>query len=195
MSSEREAVKKRKTLETEVEVQINLDGSGNNQIDSKINFFDHMLDQLSKHGGFDLKIKAEGDLEIDEHHTVEDIGITLGEAFNEALGDKKGIARFADSHTPLDETLVRTAVDISGRSYLYTDFDFSREVVGDFPSELVWEFLKSFVNHAEITLHIDLIRGDNCHHQIEAVFKSLALTLKKAVEIVSDRMPSTKGKL
>lgn len=195
MSSERRAAKKRKTFETEVEVKLNLDGSGSSRIDTKINFFNHMLNQLSKHGGFDLEIKAKGDLEIDEHHTVEDVGITLGKAFNEALGDKKGIRRFADSHTPLDETLVRTAVDISGRSYLYTDFDFKREIVGDFSSELVWEFLKSFVNHAQITLHIDLIRGANCHHQIEAIFKSLALTLKKAVEVVSDKMPSTKGQL
>ncbi len=195
MSKERKAVKKRATNETEVEVELNLDGEGKGDIDSGLKFFDHMLAQLAKHGGFDLMVKAEGDLEIDEHHTVEDVGITLGQAFNQALGDKKGIARFADSHTPLDETLVRTAVDISGRSYLYADFDFSREMVGDFPSELVWEFLKSFVNHAKITLHMDLIRGDNCHHQIEAAFKSLAVTLKKAVEVVSDRMPSTKGKL
>ena len=195
MSKERRAVKKRETYETKIEVEINLDGKGEGDIDSGLKFFDHMLAQLAKHGGFDLMVKADGDLEIDEHHTVEDIGITIGQAFNEAIGDKQGIARFADSHTPLDETLVRTVVDISGRPYLYADFNFSREMVGDFPSELVWEFLKSFVNNAKITLHMDLIRGTNCHHQIEAAFKSLAVTLKRAVEVVSDRMPSTKGKL
>ena len=195
MSEERKSIKKRETFETKVKVELNLDGDGNRDIDSGIKFFDHMLDQLAKHSGFDLKIKADGDLEIDEHHTVEDIGITLGKAFNEALGNKKGIARFADSVIPLDETLVRTAVDISGRPFLHNNLEFSRSMVGDFPSELVDEFLKSFTNHAMITMHIDLIRGENCHHQIEAVFKSLAVTLKKAVEIVSDRMPSTKGKI
>jgi len=195
MSEERRAVKERETFETSVKVELNLDGEGKADIDSGIKFFDHMLDQLAKHSGFDLVVQADGDLEIDEHHTVEDIGITLGQAFNEALGDKKGIARFADSTVPLDETLVRTAIDISGRPYLYNDFDFSRDMVGDFPSELVYEFFKSFVNYAKITLHTEIIRGDNCHHQIEAVFKCLAVTLRKAVKVVSDRMPSTKGKL
>ncbi len=195
MSEKRVASKKRETYETEVEVTINLDGDGSGQIDSGIKFFDHMLNQLAKHSGFDLTIKAQGDLEIDEHHTVEDIGITLGDAFLSALGDKKGIKRFANNLAPLDETLVRTALDISGRPYLYSDLNLTRAMVGDFPAELTEEFLKSFTNHAKITLHVDILRGNNCHHQIEAVFKSLALALKESTEIVSDKMPSTKGML
>jgi imidazoleglycerol-phosphate dehydratase len=173
VSEKRVASKKRETYETEVEVTINLDGDGSGQIDSGIKFFDHMLNQLAKHSGFDLTIKAQGDLEIDQHHTVEDIGITLGDAFLSALGDKKGIKRFANNLAPLDETLVRTALDISGRPYLYIDLKLTRAMVGDFPAELTEEFLKSFVNHAKITLHVDILRGDNCHHQIEAVFKSI----------------------
>jgi imidazoleglycerol-phosphate dehydratase len=195
VSEKRVATKKRETFETKVEVTIDLDGDGNANIDSGIKFFDHMLNQLAKHSGFDLTIKAQGDLEIDEHHTVEDIGITLGDAFLSALGDKKGIKRFANNLAPLDETLVRTALDISGRPYLFTDLNLTREMVGDFPSELTEEFLKSFVNHAKVTLHLDILRGENCHHQIEAVFKSLALALKESTEVVSDKMPSTKGML
>lgn len=195
MSENRKAVKKRETYETSVKVELNLDGKGKGNIDSGLKFFDHMLAQLTKHSGFDLVVEADGDLEIDEHHTVEDIGITLGDAFVEALGDKKGIARFANKLTPLDETLVRTVVDISGRPFLHSGLEFSREMVGDLPAEMVEEFLRAFTNHAGLTLHIDLIRGDNCHHQIEAVFKSLALVLKDAVEVVSDKMPSTKGKI
>lgn len=195
MSKKRKAVKKRETYETSVKIELDLDGDGKGSIDSGIKFFDHMLAQLTKHSGFDLIVEADGDLEIDEHHTVEDIGITLGDAFVEALGDKKGIARFANNLTPLDETLIRTVVDISGRPFLHFDLDFSREMVGDLPAEMVEEFLRAFTNHAGLTLHIDLIRGDNCHHQIEAVFKSLALVLKDAVEVVSDKMPSTKGKI
>lgn len=195
MSKNRKAVKKRETYETSVKVELDLDGEGKGSIDSGLKFFDHMLAQLTKHSGFDLVVEADGDLEIDEHHTVEDIGITLGDAFVEALGDKKGIARFANNLTPLDETLVRTVVDISGRPFLHSGLEFSREMVGDLPAEMVEEFLRAFTNHAGLTLHIDLIRGDNCHHQIEAVFKSLALVLKDAVEVVSDKMPSTKGKI
>lgn len=195
MSEKRKAVKKRETYETSVKIELDLDGEGKGSIDSGLKFFDHMLAQLTKHSGFNLVVEADGDLEIDEHHTVEDIGITLGDAFVEALGDKKGIARFANNLTPLDETLVRTVVDISGRPFLHSSLKFSREMVGDLPAEMVEEFLRAFTNHAGLTLHIDLIRGDNCHHQIEAVFKSLALVLKDAVEVVSDKMPSTKGKI
>ncbi len=195
MSKERKALQLRNTRETEIKVKLNIEGTGTVKADSGIKFFDHMLAQLAQHAGFDLLIEAEGDLEIDQHHTVEDIGITLGQAFLKALGDKKGISRFADCSVPLDESLVKTSVDISGRPYLYTDLDFSREMVGDFPSELVEEFLRAFSSHAKITLHIELIRGENCHHQIEAVFKSLARALKDAVSIVSEEMPSTKGKL
>ncbi len=195
MSENRKAVKKRETYETSVKIELDLDGEGQGNIDSGIKFFDHMLAQLTKHSGFDLVVEANGDLEIDEHHTVEDIGITLGDAFVEALGEKKGIARFANNLTPLDETLIRTAVDISGRPFLHSGLEFSREMVGGLPAEMVEEFLRAFTNHAGLTLHIDLIRGDNCHHQIEAVFKSLALVLRDAVEVVSDKMPSTKGKI
>lgn len=195
MGKKRKASYSRKTNETEVKVELDLDGNGSTEIDTKIKFFDHMLEQLGKHSGFDLKVKANGDLEIDDHHTVEDIGITLGESFNQALGDKKGIVRFADTTIPLDESLVRIAIDISGRPYLYSNLKFNREMVGDLSTETVNEFLRGFVNHARLTLHLDLIRGDNAHHQVEAVFKGLALVLKKAVKLESDRMPSTKGML
>ncbi|MGM0603479.1 MAG: imidazoleglycerol-phosphate dehydratase HisB [Bacillota bacterium] len=191
----RKAVKERETGETKVKVEINLDGSGNCSINTGIGFFDHMLKQIGRHGGFDLNIFAEGDLEIDGHHTVEDIGITMGQAFLEALGDKKGISRFSSVLIPLDESLVRTVVDISGRSFLYTDLQFSREKVGDFPSELAVEFLRAFAYNGGITLHVELMYGENCHHQIEAVFKSLARALKLAVKVDSDQIPSTKGVL
>lgn len=193
MDKKRRASISRKTNETEVKVELDLDGNGSTEIDTKIKFFDHMLEQLGKHSGFDLKVKANGDLEIDDHHTVEDIGISLGESFNQALGDKKGIVRFADTTIPLDESLVRIAIDISGRPYLHSNLKFNREMVGDLSTETVNEFLRGFVNHARLTLHLDLIRGDNTHHQVEAIFKGLALVLKKAVKLESDRMPSTKG--
>ncbi len=150
---------------------------------------------VTRHGNFDIEISVKGDLEVDEHHTIEDTGIALGKAFASALGDKKGISRFSNALVPLDETLVRTVVDISGRPYLYHDLPFTREMVGDFPSEMVVEFLRAFAFNMGITLHIEILHGDNCHHQIEAVFKSLARALKKAVKIESDKIPSTKGVL
>ncbi|RCW84956.1 imidazoleglycerol-phosphate dehydratase [Halanaerobium sp. DL-01] len=195
MSENRKAVIRRKTSETNIKISINLDGSGKCSIDTGVAFFDHMLDQLARHGSFDLSILADGDLEIDAHHMVEDTGIALGQAFADALADKKGISRFSSVLIPLDESLVRTTVDISGRSFLYTDLSFSREMVGDFPSELVVEFLRAFSYNAGITVHVELMHGENCHHQIEAVFKSLARALKLAVKIESDQIPSTKGVL
>src|SRR6056297_3614430 len=178
MSENRKAVITRKTAETNIEISIDLDGSGKCSIDTGVAFFDHMLDQVARHGDFDLNISADGDLEIDAHHTVEDTGIALGQAFADALGYKKGISRFSSVLIPLDESLVRTTVDISGCPFLYTDLSFSREMVGDFPSELVVEFLRAFSYNAGITVHVELMHGENCHHQIEAVFKALARALK-----------------
>jgi imidazoleglycerol-phosphate dehydratase len=195
MTKDRVAVEQRKTAETEIIVSINLDGEGKGDFKTGVGFFNHMLEQLSRHGDFDIEISVKGDLEVDEHHTIEDTGIALGKAFAAALGDKKGIRRFSSALVPLDETLVRTVVDISGRPYLYHDLPFTREMVGDFPSEMVVEFLRAFAFNMGITLHIEILHGDNCHHQIEAVFKSLARALKKAVKIESDKIPSTKGVL
>lgn len=195
MTKDRVAVEQRKTAETEIIVSINLDGEGKGDFKTGVGFFNHMLEQLSRHGNFDIEISVKGDLEVDEHHTIEDTGIALGKAFASALGDKKGIRRFSNALVPLDETLVRTVVDISGRPYLYHDLPFTREMVGDFPSEMVVEFLRAFAFNMGITLHIEILHGDNCHHQIEAVFKSLARALKKAVKIESDKIPSTKGVL
>ncbi len=195
MSKDRVAVERRKTAETEVVVSINLDGDGKGNLKTGLGFFDHMLEQLSRHGNFDLEVSVQGDLEVDEHHTIEDTGIALGKAFASALGDKKGIRRFSSALIPLDESLVRTVVDISGRPFLYHDLPFTREMVGDFPSEMVVEFLRAFAFNMGITLHVEIMHGDNCHHQIEALFKSLARALKEAVKIESDKIPSTKGVL
>lgn len=195
MSRDRVAVEQRKTNETKVTVNLNLDGKGNSEIKTGIGFFDHMLEQISRHGNFDLKISVKGDLHIDQHHSIEDAGIALGQAFAKALGIKKGITRFGSALVPLDETLVRAIVDISGRPYLYTELPFTREIVGDFPSEMVVEFMRAFAFNAGITLHLEILHGENCHHQIEAVFKALARALKDAVRIESDKIPSTKGVL
>jgi len=195
MTKDRVAVEQRKTAETEIVVSVNLDGKGRGDIKTGVGFFNHMLQQISRHGSFDLEISVKGDLEIDEHHTIEDTGIALGKAFKSALGDKKGIKRFSSTLIPLDESLVRTVVDISGRPFLYHDLPFTREMVGDFPSEMVVEFLRAFAFNMGITLHTEILHGENCHHQIEAVFKSLARALKEAVIIESDEIPSTKGVL
>jgi len=154
-----------------------------------------MLEQIARHGNVDLELSVKGDLHIDTHHSIEDTGIALGKAFAKALGNKKGITRFSSALVPLDETLVRAVVDISGRPYLYTELPFTREVVGDFPSEMVVEFMRAFAFNAGITLHLEILHGENCHHQIEAVFKALARALKDAVRIESDKIPSTKGVL
>jgi len=195
MSRDRVAVEQRKTTETEIIASVNLDGEGRSEIKTGIGFFDHMLEQIARHGNVDLELSVKGDLHIDTHHSIEDTGIALGKAFAKALGNKKGITRFSSALVPLDETLVRAVVDISGRPYLYTELPFTREVVGDFPSEMVVEFMRAFAFNAGITLHLEILHGENCHHQIEAVFKALARALKDAVRIESDKIPSTKGVL
>ncbi|MBR2875934.1 MAG: imidazoleglycerol-phosphate dehydratase HisB [Clostridia bacterium] len=188
----------RKTEETKIKLSLNLDGKGESKINTGCGFFDHMLTLFSKHSKFDLDVACDGDINVDYHHTVEDIGIVLGKALNEALGDKKGINRYADTFLPMDESLVLTAVDISGRSYLNFDVLFNSEKIGDFDSELVEEFFMAFVRSAEITLHIKKLAGENSHHIAEGIFKSFARTLRAAVAVdekFSDQLPSTKGVL
>ncbi|WP_119306085.1 imidazoleglycerol-phosphate dehydratase HisB [Cohaesibacter haloalkalitolerans] len=188
----------RTTNETDISLSINLDGTGSYAIDTGVGFLDHMIDQLSRHSLIDMTIKANGDLHIDAHHTAEDIGIALGQAFKEALGDKKGITRYADVHLPMDETMTRAAVDVSGRPYLVWDVTFSRDKVGDFDTELFEEFFHAFAQNAGITLHIANLYGTNNHHIAESCFKAVARVLRKAVEVdprQADRVPSTKGTL
>lgn len=188
----------RNTLETQITASINLDGTGAAEFATGIGFLDHMLDQIARHGMMDIHIQAKGDLHIDAHHTVEDIGITLGQAFAQAIGDKKGIRRYGHAYVPLDEALSRVVLDISGRPGLVFDVDFTRARIGEFDVDLVHEFFQGFVNHALITLHIDNLRGENAHHQAETVFKAFGRALRMAVEVDS-RMagitPSTKGSL
>ena len=187
----------RKTLETNISVEINIDGSGKSILNSGIGFLDHMLDQISRHGLFDLTIEAKGDLHIDAHHTVEDIGITLGQAFAKAMGDRIGIRRYAHAYVPLDEALSRVVIDISGRPGLVFDAQFTRARVGEFDVDLIHEFFQGFVNHANVTLHIDNIKGENSHHQAETIFKAFGRALRVAGEI-DERVkgtPSTKGSL
>lgn len=188
----------RDTLETQITVELNLDGSGSAEFDTGIPFLEHMLEQISRHGLIDLSIKANGDTHIDDHHTVEDIGITLGQAFAKAVGDKKGITRYGHSYVPLDEALSRVVIDFSGRPSLEMHVDFTRARVGDFDVDLFFEFFQGFVNHANVSLHIDNIRGYNTHHQIETIFKAFGRALRMALT-ADDRMsgitPSTKGTL
>ena len=186
----------RKTAETDVYIKLNLDGKGECEISTGIGFLDHMLTLFAKHGRFDLVAKCDGDIEVDGHHTTEDIGITLGQAFKEALGDKRGIKRYGSTILPMDEALILTAVDISGRPYLRYRMKIPAPMVGDFDTELLREFVIAFAFNAGITLHIRRLDGVNSHHIIEGTFKSLARTLKKAVEIdekAKDEIPSTKG--
>ena len=188
----------RKTGETDILLTLNLDGAGKSTIDSGCGFLDHMLTLFAKHSGFDLTVKCKGDVEVDYHHTTEDIGIALGKAFFEALGDKKGITRYGDTMLPMDETLIRSAVDISGRDYLSIALDLPCAKVGDFDTELCEEFWMAFVREAKVTLHITQLAGKNAHHIIEGVFKSVARTLGKAAAIDerrADEIPSTKGVL
>ena len=188
----------RKTKETDISVEINIDGTGKSDLDSGIGFLDHMLEQISRHGLFDLTIKAHGDLHIDAHHTVEDIGITLGQAFNEAIGDKLGIRRYGHAYVPLDEALTRVALDISGRPGLEISVEFTRARIGEFDVDLIYEFFQGFINHANITLHIDNLKGANAHHQAETIFKAFGRALRVAVELdekIKGVMPSTKGSL
>ena len=186
----------RNTLETKIAVEVNLDGSGVCSLSTGIPFLEHMLDQVGRHGLVDLNIKADGDLEIDAHHTVEDIGITLGQAILEAVGDKKGIQRYGNAYVPLDEALSRVVLDFSGRPGLNYNLSFDRPKVGDFDVDLFHEFFQGFVNHSLVTLHIDNLKGDNAHHQIETVFKAFGRALRMAVAIdvrMTNILPSTKG--
>ena len=185
----------RKTLETEVLVEINLDGKGNSEINTGIGFLDHMLTLVAFHGSFDLKVNCNGDLYVDEHHTVEDIGITLGQAFNKALGDKNGIKRYSSIYIPMDEALCNTVLDISNRPYLVFNVNFEREKVGNMDTQNFKEFFRAFVNESKTTLHINLLYGDNDHHKIEAVFKAFARALKEGIQITSDKVSSSKGVL
>ena len=185
----------RKTLETEALVEINLDGKGNSEINTGIGFLDHMLTLMAFHGSFDLKVNCSGDLYVDEHHTVEDIGITLGQAFSRALGDKKGIKRYSSVYIPMDEALCNTVLDISNRPYLVFNVNFEREKVGNMDTQNFKEFFRAFVNESKTTLHINLLYGENDHHKIEAVFKAFARTLKEGIQITSDKVSSSKGVL
>ena len=194
----RQAQVKRNTLETQIEVRLNLDGTGKSTLATGVGFFDHMLDQVARHGMLDLEIKAEGDLHIDAHHTVEDVGITLGQAFAKAIGDKKGVRRYGHAYVPLDEALSRVVIDLSGRPGLEYAVDYARGLVGDFDIDLVYEFFQGFVNHAQVTLHIDNLKGRNAHHQAETIFKGFGRALRMAVEVdsrASGMLPSTKGSL
>ncbi|RMD70518.1 MAG: imidazoleglycerol-phosphate dehydratase HisB [Gammaproteobacteria bacterium] len=189
---------KRTTLETQVEVTLNLDGAGKSRIKSGIPFLDHMLDQVARHGLIDLDIHARGDLHIDAHHTVEDIGITLGQAFAKAVGGKKGIRRYGHAYVPLDEALSRVVMDISGRPGLEYHINFPRPLIGTFDVDLFQEFFQGFVNHAQVTMHIDNLRGRNAHHIAETAFKAFGRALRMAVEPdprLGQRIPSTKGHL
>ena len=187
----------RETGETSIQIFLNLDGQGSGEFKTGVPFLDHMLDQIARHGMFDLKVIANGDLEIDAHHTVEDVGITLGQAISNALGDKVGITRFGHAYAPLDEALSRTVIDISGRPGLEFRCEWKRPVVGDFDLDLINEFFQGFVNHSFITVHIDNLFGNNAHHQCESVFKSFARALRTAVciDLDSKKVPSTKGVL
>ncbi len=187
----------RETGETSIQISLNLDGQGVGEFKTGIPFLDHMLDQIARHGMFDIKVIAKGDLEIDAHHTVEDVGITLGQAISKALGKKVGITRFGYAYAPLDEALSRTVIDVSGRPGLEFRCEWKRPVVGDFDLDLINEFFQGFVNHSFITVHIDNLFGNNAHHQCESIFKSFARALKTAVsvELDSTKVPSTKGVL
>ncbi|UJP05965.1 MAG: imidazoleglycerol-phosphate dehydratase HisB [Nitrosomonas sp.] len=188
----------RDTLETQIRVQLNLDGSGKSTLQTGVPFFDHMLDQIARHGMLDLEVIAQGDLHIDAHHTVEDIGITLGQAFAQAIGDKKGVCRYGHAYVPLDEALSRVVLDLSGRPGLTLNVNFSRARIGDFDVDLIHEFFQGFVNHALVTLHIDNLAGRNAHHQAETIFKAFGRALRMANALdpaAAGIVPSTKGTL
>jgi imidazoleglycerol-phosphate dehydratase len=196
--AERKATVSRDTLETQISVSVNLDGSGKVEFDTGLPFLEHMMDQIARHGMMDLTVKANGDLHIDAHHTVEDIGITLGQAFAQAVGDKKGIQRYGHAYVPLDEAMSRVVVDFSGRPGLVFEVPFTRAAVGGFDVDLFQEFFQGFINHALVTLHVDNLRGDNSHHQIETVFKAFGRALRMALApdpAMAGVTPSTKGVL
>lgn len=185
----------RQTGETDVRVQLDLDGSGQAEISTGVPFLDHMLTLFARHGRFDLLVQVTGDTQVDDHHTTEDTGIVLGQAFRQALGDKRGLARYGHAYVPMDETLVRSALDLSGRPFCVYEVPVAPPKVGTFDTELAEHFCQSFAFHALLTLHVDLIRGRNAHHILEAVFKSLAVALHAASRVVRDDLPSTKGTL
>ncbi len=194
----RQASVTRKTKETSVTVSVDLDGSGTSQIDTPIGFLSHMLDVIARHGSVDLDVKATGDVEIDYHHTVEDVGLVAGEAFGKALGDKRGIRRFGYAYVPLDEALARVVIDFAGRPYLVVEVPIDKDMLlihKDFPFVLIEEFFKSFANKCACNIHVDLIRGRNGHHAAEAIFKAFAVALRQAKEVVGREVPSTKGVL
>ena len=196
--AQRQASVERDTLETQIQVNINLDGTGECKLDTGVPFLEHMLDQVARHGLIDLEIKAKGDLHIDAHHTVEDIGITLGQAFSKAIGDKKGLVRYGHAYVPLDEALSRVVIDFSGRPGMEYNVKFERASIGDFDVDLFHEFFQGFINHANVTLHIDNLRGDNAHHIAETVFKAFGRAVRMAIAAdprMQGVMPSTKGSL
>ena len=198
VSAQRLAEVSRNTAETKIVVKLNLDGTGQSTLNTGIGFFDHMLDQIARHGLIDLDIQAKGDLHIDGHHTVEDVGITLGQAVAQAVGDKKGLRRYGHAYVPLDEALSRVVIDFSGRPGLEFHVPFKSGIIGAFDTQLAYEFFQGFVNHAFVTLHIDNLRGENAHHQAETVFKAFARALRMALEIdprAAGVIPSTKGSL
>lgn len=194
----RTATIERNTLETQITISVNLDGEGSAKFETGVPFFEHMLDQIARHGMIDLDIKANGDTHIDDHHTVEDVGIALGQAISKAVGDKKGITRYGHAYVPLDEALSRVVIDLSGRPGLEFNCDFTREQIGTFETQLVLEFFQGFVNHANATLHVDNIRGYNAHHQAETIFKAFGRALRMALSEdarMAGKTPSTKGTL
>ncbi|CAN7489513.1 imidazoleglycerol-phosphate dehydratase HisB [Rhizobacter sp. LjRoot28] len=198
MNAPRIADVSRNTAETKIRVRVNLDGTGAAKLSTGIGFFDHMLDQIARHGLIDLEIECQGDLHIDGHHTVEDVGITLGQAVAKAVGDKKGLRRYGHAYVPLDEALSRVVIDFSGRPGLHMRVPFKSGMVGAFDTQLAFEFFQGFANHALVTLHIDNLHGDNAHHQCETVFKAFARAIRMALEIdprMGDIIPSTKGSL
>ncbi len=198
LTAMRQADISRNTLETKIRVVLDLDGSGASKLATGVGFFDHMLDQIARHGMIDLSVEAAGDLHIDAHHTIEDVGITVGQALARAVGDKKGLRRYGHAYVPLDEALSRVVVDLSGRPGLVFNVPFTRATVGEFDVDLVREFFQGLVNHAAITVHIDALRGDNSHHQAETVFKAFGRALRMAVEAdprAAGAIPSTKGSL
>ncbi|HTJ53925.1 MAG TPA: imidazoleglycerol-phosphate dehydratase HisB [Nitrosospira sp.] len=194
----RQAQVNRNTLETRIDLNVNLDGTGKSTLATGIPFLDHMLDQVARHGMIDMEIAAKGDLHIDAHHTVEDIGITLGQAFMQAIGDKKGLRRYGHAYVPLDEALSRVVVDLSGRPGMEFNVEFTRARIGEFDVDLIKEFFQGFVNHALVTLHIDNLSGSNAHHQAETIFKAFGRALRQAIEAdprAAGTIPSTKGSL
>jgi imidazoleglycerol-phosphate dehydratase len=198
MTNDRVAEVQRNTAETQIRARINLDGSGAAQVGTGIGFFDHMLDQIARHGLIDLEVDAKGDLHIDGHHTVEDVGITIGQAMAQAVGDKRGLRRYGHAYVPLDEALSRVVVDFSGRPGLHMNVPFKSGMIGSFDTQLTYEFFLGFATHAGVTLHIDNLKGDNAHHQCESVFKAFARALRMALEIdprAAGAIPSTKGSL